>query len=89
MDPRELGPKPPFPKQQQRYPGSIFRLSPPADHGETSYSGESRLSGRVAIITGQIVGLAERSPLHSLEKEQISSSPTSRKKRRMRSKHQR
>ena len=57
MDPRELGPKPPFPKQQQRHPGSIFQLSPPADHGETSYSGSSRLSGRVAIITGADSGI--------------------------------
>jgi NAD(P)-dependent dehydrogenase (short-subunit alcohol dehydrogenase family) len=57
MDPRELGPKPPFPKQQQRHPGSIFRLSPPADHGESSYSSGSRLSGRVAIITGADSGI--------------------------------
>jgi NAD(P)-dependent dehydrogenase (short-subunit alcohol dehydrogenase family) len=57
MDPRELGPKPPFPKQQQRHPGSIFQLSPPADHGETSYSRNSRLSGRVAIITGADSGI--------------------------------
>ena len=57
MDPRDLGPKPPFPKQQQRHPGSIFQLSPPADHGETSYSGSSRLSGRVAIITGADSGI--------------------------------
>ena len=57
MDPRDLGPKPPFPKQQQRHPGSIFQLSPPADHGETSYSGGSRLSGRVAIITGADSGI--------------------------------
>ena len=57
MDPRELGPKPPFPKQQQSHPGSIFKLSPPADHGETSYSGNSRLAGRVAIITGADSGI--------------------------------
>lgn len=57
MDPRELGPRPPFPKQQQRHPGSIFQLTPPADHGETSYSGSSRLSRRVAIITGADSGI--------------------------------
>jgi len=57
MDPRELGPKPPFPKQQQRHPGSIFQLSPSANHGETSYVGGSRLSGRVAIITGADSGI--------------------------------
>ena len=58
MDPRQVGPKPPFPKQQQRHPGSIFQLSPRADHGETSYSGDgSRLSSRVAIITGADSGI--------------------------------
>jgi hypothetical protein len=57
MDPREVGPKPPFPRQQQCHPGSIFELTPPANHGETSYSGGSRLSGRVAIITGADSGI--------------------------------
>jgi NAD(P)-dependent dehydrogenase (short-subunit alcohol dehydrogenase family) len=57
MDPRELGPKPPFPKQQQRHPGSIAQLSPPADHGETSYQGSGRLVGRAAIITGADSGI--------------------------------
>jgi NAD(P)-dependent dehydrogenase (short-subunit alcohol dehydrogenase family) len=57
MDPREFGPKPPFPKQQQSHPGSIAQLSPPADHGEASYHGNGRLHGRSAIITGADSGI--------------------------------
>jgi NAD(P)-dependent dehydrogenase (short-subunit alcohol dehydrogenase family) len=56
-DPREAGPKPPFPKQQQAVPGSEKLLDPPADHGETSYAGHGRLEGRVAIVTGADSGI--------------------------------
>jgi NAD(P)-dependent dehydrogenase (short-subunit alcohol dehydrogenase family) len=56
-DPRELGPKPPFPKQQQAVPGSDKLLDPPADHGETSYTGRGRLDGRIAIVTGADSGI--------------------------------
>ncbi|NUQ30652.1 MAG: hypothetical protein HOQ35_19330, partial [Acidobacteriaceae bacterium] len=56
-DPRNLGPKPPFPEQQQSPPGSVRELDPPADHGETSYTGSGRLLGKVAIITGADSGI--------------------------------
>lgn len=56
-DPREEGPKPPFPDQQQSHPGSVKRLEPPADHGESSYVGTGRLLGQVAIITGADSGI--------------------------------
>ncbi len=57
-DPRELGPKPPFKEQsQQTHPGTVRELDPPADHGETSYSGTGRLTDRVAIITGGDSGI--------------------------------
>jgi hypothetical protein len=56
-DPREAGPKPPFPKQQQAIPGSEKLMDPPADHGETSYTGYARLNGRVAIVTGADSGI--------------------------------
>jgi NAD(P)-dependent dehydrogenase (short-subunit alcohol dehydrogenase family) len=56
-DPRKLGPKPPFTKQQQDHPGTVRRLNPPADHGETSYVGSGKLTGRVAIITGADSGI--------------------------------
>jgi NAD(P)-dependent dehydrogenase (short-subunit alcohol dehydrogenase family) len=56
-DPREAGPKPPFPKQQQPPPGSQQELKPHADHGEQSYSGTGKLKDRVAIITGADSGI--------------------------------
>ena len=56
-DPRELGPKPPFKEQKQQHPGTVRSLDPPADHGETSYTGRGRLLDRVAIITGGDSGI--------------------------------
>lgn len=56
-DPREAGPKPPFPQQPQAHPGSVHKMNPPADHGETSYQGNGKLEGRVAIVTGGDSGI--------------------------------
>ncbi len=56
-DPREMGPKPPFPKQKQSHPGSVKQMDPPADHGEQSYVGTGKLKDRVAIITGADSGI--------------------------------
>lgn len=56
-DPRDEGPKPPFPDQKQSHPGTVRRLDPPADHGESSYFGTGRLSGQVAVITGADSGI--------------------------------
>jgi len=56
-DPRDFGPKPPFPEQQQSTPGSVRLLDPPADHGERSYTGSGRLLEKVAIITGADSGI--------------------------------
>ena len=50
-------PKPPFPKQQQPWPGLTSRMTPRPDHGETSYKGSGRLSGRKALITGGDSGI--------------------------------
>lgn len=56
-DPRERFAKPPFPEQQQAPPGSARELNPPADYGETSYTGHGRLKGRAALITGADSGI--------------------------------
>lgn len=56
-DPREAGPKPPFPQQPQSHPGSVREMNPPADHGEKSYKGTGKLKGRVAIVTGGDSGI--------------------------------
>jgi NAD(P)-dependent dehydrogenase (short-subunit alcohol dehydrogenase family) len=56
-DPREEGPKPPFPEQKQSHPGSVRQMNPPADHGEDSYIGTGRLLGQTAIVTGADSGI--------------------------------
>ena len=50
-------PKPPFPKQQHPMPGRTTEMRPAPDHGEHSYRGCGRLSGKKAIITGADSGI--------------------------------
>lgn len=50
-------PKPPFPHQQQSMPGATDRMDPRPDHGEESYRGSGRLSGKRAVITGGDSGI--------------------------------
>ena len=57
QDPRTLYPHPPFPAQQQPWPGLAGRMTPRPDHGETSYRGTGRLNGRKALITGGDSGI--------------------------------
>jgi NAD(P)-dependent dehydrogenase (short-subunit alcohol dehydrogenase family) len=49
--------KPPFPLQQQPWPGLAGKMQPRPDHGETSYKGSGRLAGRKALITGGDSGI--------------------------------
>jgi NAD(P)-dependent dehydrogenase (short-subunit alcohol dehydrogenase family) len=56
-DPQHAYPKPPFPAQQQARPGLAAKMEPRPDHGETSYVGSGRLSGRKALITGGDSGI--------------------------------
>jgi NAD(P)-dependent dehydrogenase (short-subunit alcohol dehydrogenase family) len=57
QNPVEQFPKPPFPEQEQSVPGTESELTPKADHGETSYKGSGKLTGRKAIITGGDSGI--------------------------------
>lgn len=50
-------PKPPFPRQEQPWPGLACRMDPKPDHGEESYKGSGRLTGRKALITGGDSGM--------------------------------
>lgn len=50
-------PRPPFPEQQQPWPGLASKMTPRPDHGETSYHGSGRLKGRKALITGGDSGI--------------------------------
>src|SRR5881394_3098497 len=56
-DPKQKGPTPPFPKQEQEPPGTEQRMEPRPDHGEGSYKGFDRLKDKVAVITGADSGI--------------------------------
>ena len=45
------------PAQSQQHPGSDAELAPQADHGEQSYRGTGRLTGRRALVTGADSGI--------------------------------
>ncbi|RRB09356.1 SDR family oxidoreductase [Larkinella rosea] len=57
QDPRHQYPAPPYPQESQDHPGSDQNMTPTADHGETSYQGSGRLTGRKALITGGDSGI--------------------------------
>lgn len=50
-------PRPPFPPQAQKLPGSTGRMDPEPDHGEHTYRGSGRLKDKVAVITGGDSGI--------------------------------
>jgi len=50
-------PKPPFPRQSQPMPGKTADMQPKPDHGENSYRGSGKLTGKKAIITGADSGI--------------------------------
>lgn len=56
-DPTTKYPKPPFENQLQPWPGLASRMNPRPDHGEKSYKGSGRLTGRKALITGGDSGM--------------------------------
>ena len=45
------------PAQQQTPPGTLGEMDPKPDHGEESYRGSGRLTGKVAVITGGDSGI--------------------------------
>jgi NAD(P)-dependent dehydrogenase (short-subunit alcohol dehydrogenase family) len=56
-NPRTKYPAPPFKKQPQPWPGLAGKMNPRPDHGESSYRGAGRLTGRKALITGGDSGM--------------------------------
>jgi NAD(P)-dependent dehydrogenase (short-subunit alcohol dehydrogenase family) len=57
VDPRTRYPKPPFDTELQPFPGSSARMTPQPDHGEATYKGSGKLTGRVALVTGADSGI--------------------------------
>lgn len=47
----------PFPSQPQPWPGLASRMQPRPDHGEKSYRGSGKMTGRKVLITGGDSGL--------------------------------
>jgi NAD(P)-dependent dehydrogenase (short-subunit alcohol dehydrogenase family) len=45
------------PEQQQDVPGELGKMTPKPDHGEESYRGSGRLTGKAAVITGGDSGI--------------------------------
>ena len=56
-DPTTKYPKPPYTSAFQPWPGLASKMTPPPDHGETSYKGSGRLLNRKALITGGDSGM--------------------------------
>ena len=56
-DKAETQRKPDIPPQQQTPPGRTSEMTPQPDHGERSYRGSGKLSGRAALITGADSGI--------------------------------
>ncbi len=57
VDPRERFPRPPFAQLKMEAPGTTAKMHPKPDHGEESYTGSGKLTGRAALITGGDSGI--------------------------------
>ena len=56
-DPRTQYAQPEFDEQSFSAPGTTDEMDPKPDHGETSYVGHGRLTGRRALVTGADSGI--------------------------------
>ncbi|MBD0290973.1 MAG: SDR family oxidoreductase, partial [Thermoleophilia bacterium] len=56
-DPRQAGPQPPYPEQEQAPVGLESDMDPKPDYGYETYRGYGRLDGRAALVTGGDSGI--------------------------------
>jgi NAD(P)-dependent dehydrogenase (short-subunit alcohol dehydrogenase family) len=59
QNPQQSGPKPPYPAQKLPVPGQESEMQLKPDHGEQSYRGSGKLTGRTALITGADSGIGK------------------------------
>jgi NAD(P)-dependent dehydrogenase (short-subunit alcohol dehydrogenase family) len=59
LNPVNKYPQPPYPEQEQEMPGSEQKMDPKPDHGESTYRGSGKLTGRKALITGGDSGIGK------------------------------
>ncbi len=57
QDPTTQYPQPKFPQQPLEHPGLESEMNPRPDHGEDTYRGSGKLTGKAAIITGGDSGI--------------------------------
>jgi len=57
QNPLEQYPQPPFSEQKQSVPGTEAEMQQKPDHGEETYRGSGKLTGRKALITGGDSGI--------------------------------
>lgn len=57
VDPRDRYTREPFSEQKQLWPALASKMDPVPDHGETSYRGSGKLTGRRALVTGGDSGI--------------------------------
>lgn len=57
QDPQTQYAQPEFPEQSDDAPGLASNMTPRPDHGETTYRGSGRLTGRKAVVTGADSGI--------------------------------
>jgi hypothetical protein len=62
-DPSKQYPQPQFDEQQQAGPRPRAAHGPKPDHGESTYRGTGRLTGRRAVITGGDSGIGRAGPI--------------------------
>ncbi|WIX82864.1 hypothetical protein QRX50_19840 [Amycolatopsis carbonis] len=63
--------RPAQPAQQQRPPGTTSAMTPRPEHGEHTYRGSGKLTGKAALITGADSGIDRAVATHTRAKARM------------------